>query len=127
MIQNVVLVSGVQQSYSVICIPMCVCVCSVVPALCNPPGSSVHGIFQARILKWVVISFSKVSSKVSNPHFLSLLHWQADSLPLCHIQTYPLFLRFLSPTGHHRILSRGPCVILQVLISYLFYRISLNS
>ena len=25
---------------------------------CNPPGSSVHGIFQARILEWVAIAFS---------------------------------------------------------------------
>ena len=25
---------------------------------CNPPGSSVHGILQARILQWVAISFS---------------------------------------------------------------------
>ena len=35
-------------------------------ALCNPkdcslPGSSVHGIFQARILEWVAISFSRES------------------------------------------------------------------
>ena len=34
------------------------------PALCNPMdctplGSSVHGILQARVLKWVVISFSR--------------------------------------------------------------------
>ena len=29
---------------------------------CSPPGSSVHGIFQARILEWVAISFSKGSS-----------------------------------------------------------------
>ena len=34
------------------------------PTLCdamnsNPPGSSVHGILQARILEWVAISFSK--------------------------------------------------------------------
>ena len=28
----------------------------------SPPGSSVHGIFQARILEWVVISFSRGSS-----------------------------------------------------------------
>ena len=27
-----------------------------------PPGSSVHGILQARILEWVAISFSRVSS-----------------------------------------------------------------
>ena len=29
---------------------------------CSLPGSSVHGIFQARILEWVVISFSGGSS-----------------------------------------------------------------
>ena len=27
---------------------------------CSSPGSSVHGIFQARILEWVAISFSRV-------------------------------------------------------------------
>ena len=29
---------------------------------CNPLGSSVHGIFQARILEWVAISYSTGSS-----------------------------------------------------------------
>ena len=28
---------------------------------CSPPGSSVHGILQARILEWVIIPFSKGS------------------------------------------------------------------
>ena len=28
----------------------------------SPPGSSVHGIFQARLLEWVAISFSRGSS-----------------------------------------------------------------
>ena len=28
--------------------------------VCSPPGSSAHGISQARILEWVVISFSNV-------------------------------------------------------------------
>ena len=45
---------------------MRVCVCSVVqscltlcrPVNCSPPGSSVSGISQARILEWVAISFS---------------------------------------------------------------------
>ena len=36
------------------------------PTLCDPmdyspPGSTVHGIFQARILEWVAIPFSKGS------------------------------------------------------------------
>ena len=30
---------------------------------CRPPGSSVHGILQARILEWVAIPFSKGSSQ----------------------------------------------------------------
>ena len=30
---------------------------------CNPPGSSVHVILQARILEWVAISFSRGSSQ----------------------------------------------------------------
>ena len=38
------------------------------PTLCDPmdcslSGSSVHGIFQARVLEWVAISFSKGSSR----------------------------------------------------------------
>ena len=32
------------------------------PVDCSPPGSSIHGILQARILEWVAISFSKGSS-----------------------------------------------------------------
>ena len=33
------------------------------PMDCSPPGSSVHGILQARILEWVAISFSRRSSQ----------------------------------------------------------------
>ena len=29
------------------------------PVDCSPPGSSTHGILQARILEWVAISFSR--------------------------------------------------------------------
>ena len=32
------------------------------PVDCSPPGSSLHGILQARILEWVAISFSRGSS-----------------------------------------------------------------
>ena len=31
------------------------------PMDCSPPGSSIHGIFQARILEWVAVSFSRGS------------------------------------------------------------------
>ena len=35
------------------------------PMDCNPPGSSVHGIFQARAPEWGAITFSKSLSQVS--------------------------------------------------------------
>ena len=41
------------------------------------PGSSVHGIFQARILEQVVISYS-LGFYMQGLN-LGLLHWQADS------------------------------------------------
>ena len=34
----------------------CLTLCD--PVDCSPPGSSVHGILQARVLEWVAISFS---------------------------------------------------------------------
>ena len=39
------------------------CMTSCNPMDYSPPGSSVHGIFQARILEWVAISFSRASSR----------------------------------------------------------------
>ena len=38
---------------------------------CSPLGSSVHGIFQARILKWVAISSSWGSSRLRDPTCVS--------------------------------------------------------
>ena len=39
---------------------MCLTLCN--PMDCSLPSSSVHGIFQARVLEWVAISFSRGSS-----------------------------------------------------------------
>ena len=33
------------------------------PVDCSPPGSSVHGILQARILQWVAISLQREDAK----------------------------------------------------------------
>ena len=69
------------------------CFCSVMSDPLRPhglPGSFIHGIFQARTLEWVAISFSKGSSQPSDWTQVSL-HWQADSLPLSH-QGSPSFL-----------------------------------
>ena len=61
------------------------------PTLCNPmdnslPGSSVHGLFQARILQQVAMSSSKESSQPRDQTCVPyLLYWQAGSLPLNHL------------------------------------------
>ena len=38
---------------------------------CSLPGSSVHGIFQARVLEWVAISFSTGSSRLRDRTWVS--------------------------------------------------------
>ena len=60
----------------------CLTLCD--PMDCSPPGSSVHGIPQARILEWAVISPSRgiFLTQGSNLCLLCLPHWQAGSL--CH-------------------------------------------
>ena len=63
--------SSVAQSCLTVCDPMDL----------SPPGSSIHGISQARILEWVVISFSMRSYQLRNQTLVScigrqiLYHW----------------------------------------------------
>ena len=73
------------------------CSCSVAqsgPTLCDPmdcssSGSSVHGIFWARILEWVglewVLHQGTLPTQGSKPNLLCLLHCQADTLTRCHV------------------------------------------
>ena len=53
------------------------------PMDCSPPGSSVHGILQARILDWVAIPLSKGSSQPKN-QTRGLLHWRQILYHLSH-------------------------------------------
>ena len=59
----------------------CLTLCNTLDS--SPPGSSVHGILQARILEWVAMPSSRGSSRLGDRTCLShcLLHWQASSLP----------------------------------------------
>ena len=50
---NFIIYSEVAQSCPTLCDPMD----------CSPPGSSIHGIFQARVLEWGAISFYRESSQ----------------------------------------------------------------
>ena len=60
---------GIKQ-YRMCCV-CCAKLLQLCPTFCDPldyslPGSSIHGILQARILEWVAISFSRGSSRPRN-------------------------------------------------------------
>ena len=61
------------------------------PMDCSPPGSSVHGIFQARVLEWGAMPSSRDLSDPGSPHLLHFLHWQVDSLPWHHLGKIEIF------------------------------------
>ena len=50
----------------------------------SPPGFSVRGLLQARILEWIAMPSSRGIFPTRGPNqcLLCLLHWQAGSLPL---------------------------------------------
>ena len=53
------------------------------PMDCSLPGSSIHGIFQARVLEWGAIAFSGVMALVSAKQL-------RDGISYCYIHTYNL-------------------------------------
>ena len=116
--------SEVTQSCPTLCDPMD----------CNLPGSSVHGIFQARILEWVAISFSRGSSPPRDWTQISCIaggffaNWATREAPFFHdfsnlnlfvlLSLAKVFLSLLM------IFSKSQCSTLLIFLhfpsSYLF-------
>ena len=69
------------------------CLTPTDPTDCSLPGSSVHGIFQARVLEWDAIAFSVIS-----PTFL-----QKKKGPPSSGHHFPPYIttRQVSPPAHH--------------------------
>ena len=77
------------------------------PMDCGPSGSSIHGIFQARIVKWVAISLSRdlpnagiepkslMSPALSGEFFTTSTTWEAQSNSYANIYSI-CFLGLLS-------------------------------
>ena len=72
------------------------------PMDCSPPGSSVHGILQARMMEWVALLQGVFPTQGLNPHLLHLLHWQVGSLPL---EPPHLGILYMLLVGHIKLLS----------------------
>ena len=65
------------------------------PMDCSPPGSSAHGILQARILEWAAIFYSRGSSQP-----IPLFVWMQ-----CYYYYYYYYYYFACATWHERGLS----------------------
>ena len=76
----------------------CLTLCE--PMDCNPPGSSVHGILQARMLEWFAIPFSRGA------------FWLLRSLHALYYSVLTINLFILPRTPQHPIhgLGLGSCI-----------------
>ena len=101
LVYTVVLVSGVQQSESAICIHTHVCACLVASVVSDSlPGSFVHGILQARILEWVSMRSSRGSSQPRDQTWVSCIaggFLTTEPLGSPHIHISFFFFKILFP------------------------------
>ena len=77
----------------------CLTLCD--PMDCSPAGSSVHGILQARILEWVVTTFSRGSS------------WPRDLTGISYISCMGRWVLY----HYHHLGSPHPCMTIRKTIS----------
>ena len=76
------------------------------PMDCSPPGSSVHGVSQARILEWVSIFFSRGSFQSRGGTHISCS--AVDSLPLKYLGG-PNVNSFFVPNSIEKPKGLGKC------------------
>ena len=84
------------------------------PMDCNPPGFSVHGISEARILEWVAFPSPEDLLNPGIEPGSPALH--TESLPSeppgkFYVCIYIFFFRLFSIIGYYKILNIVPCAI----------------
>ena len=81
------------------------------PMDCSPPGSSVHGICQARVLEWGAIAFSNILKQTFLNLSLTLLFYKIKPHPLQNTSatSFVHFFEVWKPPGHKscRLLLRN--------------------
>ena len=105
------------------CLLMCVCPILCDPMDCSPPGSSVHGISQARIPEWLAIPFSRGIFPTQGSNHVSCVSCTGRQI-LYHLATREAAFTFLLPlkyTGHlclraFALASPSPIVIFSIYL-----------
>ena len=97
LIETTFQVSVCSYSHCAVCLVAQSCLTLYDPLDCSPPGSSVHGILQARILEWVAMLSSRASSQpgIKPVSYIPCVGWQVGSLLLAP-SGKPLLLSILS-------------------------------
>ena len=90
--------SEVAQLYPTLCYPI----------ECSPPGSSVHGIFQARALEWVAISFSRGSSQPRDRTLVSCIASRRFTIWATREAPRTVDAGILTSNNESRVLERSP-------------------
>ena len=83
------------------------------PMDCSPPGSSVHGIFQARVLEWGAISMSR---KMQESGLLKSVLWCAPQLSGLVYSAFSSWVSSGTPLGVAAVWWFNGCSILCLLI-----------
>ena len=83
---------------------------SATPMDCSPPGFSVHGILQIRILEWVAVPFSTGSSP---PRFQTRVSCTAGRFFTIRATRHPLFFLPSSIGYNSQITYREICPLLR--------------
>ena len=93
----------------------CLTLCN--PLDCSPPGCSVHGMFQARILEWAAISYSRGSSQPRDQTCISYISCIAGTF----FTTEPLRKPKMALKINKYILLREMLIIIKLVMACLAF------
>ena len=99
---------GSEKTVNMLVTQSCLTLCD--PMDCSPPGSSVHGILQARILEWVATSYPRGYSQLRDGTCVSCISYFGRHI-LYHHVTWEIPQLCTLSTGH-----MGTCVSCRCLL-----------
>ena len=97
------------------------------PVDCSPPGSSVHGILQTRILEWVAISFSRGSSQPRDRTRVSCIAGRRFTVWATRESTEELYKKDMhNPDNHDGVITHLEPDILECEVKWALGSITMN-
>ena len=88
------------------------------PMDCSPPGSSVHGISQARILEWIAVSSSRGSSWASGWIHISCISCISRRILIIYLSIFSPWANIGSHTIHELIITDKLPFTLILILSF---------